>query len=95
LALNLKLRPECVVVQAEKREETDLLGLPVSGFGTLNFQGLTIDAPVEFGETGSDAIAMAWQARDAVLGEAIAEALVAAAAEFVAHFSVVAAKSGR
>jgi creatinine amidohydrolase len=90
LALNLAMRPDCIAAsEAAAGEPAAVLGLPVAGFGALDFHGLTIEAPVEFGETAGDAIATSWHARDAALGEEVAEALVAAGADFVAHFSTV------
>ena len=88
LALNLALRPDCVVTaESGAGEQARVLGLPVAGFGTLDFQGLAVEAPIEFGETPGAAIATAWQERSAALGDEIAAALVAAGAEFVAHFN--------
>jgi creatinine amidohydrolase len=88
LALNLALRPDCTAgVAPAAVTPASVLGLPVAGFGALDFRGLTIEAPVEFGEIAGDAIATSWQKRDAALGEEIAEALVSAGAGFVAHFS--------
>ncbi len=88
LALNLALRPDCVgQADAGGAGQAELLGLPVSGFGTLDFQGLTVEAPVEFGEAPKEAIGLAWQERDVALGGEIAEALVCAGAEFVKHFN--------
>jgi creatinine amidohydrolase len=90
LALNLALRPDCVAAaELEVEAQAAVLGLPVAGFGTLDFQGLAVEAPTEFGETPGAAIGAAWQARSAALGEEVAEALVAAGAGFVAHFNAV------
>jgi creatinine amidohydrolase len=90
LALNLALRPDCVVeAEPEAGVQAAVLGLPVTGFGTLNFQGLAVEAPIEFGETPGAAIATAWRERSAVLGEDVAAALVEAGADFVAHFNAV------
>ncbi len=63
------------------------LGLPVSGFGTLDFFGLPVDAPVEFDLVPKDAVAAAVEHGSAASGGAVVEALVAAAARFVAHIS--------
>jgi creatinine amidohydrolase len=90
LALNLALRPDCIAAaEPEAGARVSVFGLPVAGFGTLDFHGLAIEAPVEFSETASPAIAMAWQERSAVLGEEIAAALVAAGVDFVVHFNAV------
>ena len=88
LSLNLALRPDCIAAAGGALPPpATLLGLPVSGFGTLDFEGLTVEAPVEFGETPQDAIATAWESGSAALGLEMAEALVQAGAAFVAHFS--------
>jgi creatinine amidohydrolase len=87
LSLNLAVRPDCVAAGGETKAHAQVLGLPVAGFGTLDFQGLAVEAPVEFDETASTAIAEAWRERSAVLGEKMAEALVSAGADFVLHFN--------
>lgn len=88
LALNLALRPDCVAAaEVGGTPPATIMGLPVAGFGTLDFHGLAVEAPVEFGEVGDDAITTAWQARSAAQGGELAEALVAAGADFVRHFN--------
>ncbi len=88
LALNLALRPDCVVAaEPGVGAQATVLGLPVAGFGTLDFRGLAVEAPIEFGETPGAAIATAWQERSAALGNDVAEALVTAGADFVVHFN--------
>ncbi len=88
LSLNLALRGEAVSPEVgEAQQYPRMLGLPVSGFGTLDFEGLTVEAPVEFDMVPRDAIATAWAAGSAALGEDVAEALVAAGARFVAQVS--------
>ncbi len=67
-----------------------LLGLPVSGFGTLDFHGLPIDAPTESAAAPKPAPAMP----SIALGGAIAESLVASACAFICHFDNVASASG-
>ncbi len=91
LALNLALRPGHVVAApGDAMAAGTVLGLPVAGFGTLDFNGLAVEAPVEFGETPQDVIATAWQERNAALGQEVLEALVAMGANFVAHFNAIA-----
>jgi creatinine amidohydrolase len=63
-----------------------MLGLPVSGFGTVDFNGLTIDVPVEFDQVPRGATAAAWPLASAELGAQTAEALISAGAQFVVHF---------
>jgi creatinine amidohydrolase len=86
LSLNLALRGACVQPEAGAGEVyPQVLGLPVSGFGTLDFEGLAVEAPVEFDMAPRPAIAAAWAAGSSELGEEIAEALVAAGTRFVAQ----------
>jgi creatinine amidohydrolase len=90
LSLNLAMRPDCVADgEPGHAAQPTLLGLPVAGFGMLDFHGLAVEAPVEFSEVGGDAITTAWHERDAAVGEDVAEALVSAGASFVAHFNAV------
>ncbi|GLR66198.1 creatininase [Acidocella aquatica] len=63
-----------------------MLGLPVSGFGTLDFYGLAIDAPVEFDQVPRGATEAAWPLASAELGAQTAESLISAAAQFAVHF---------
>lgn len=64
-----------------------MLGLPVSGFGTLDFHGLAIDAPVEFDQVPRGATVAAWPLASAELGAQTADALIRAAVQFVAHLA--------
>lgn len=85
LSLNLALRPEHVRPEHAPAEGGQMLGLPVKDFGTLAFEGVSIEAPLEFDDVPKPAIEAAWEARSVALGEAVAEDLVALAARFVAH----------
>lgn len=88
LSLNLAVRPNHVVTETcDNAVSATVLGLPVTGFGTLDFHGLAVEAPTEFGEAPHDVINTAWHERNAALGAEVAEALVSAGADFVAHFS--------
>ncbi len=90
LALNLAMRPDCVAAgETEATACSTVLGLPVAGFGTLDFQGLAVEVPVEFDETAKDAIAVAWREQNAALGGDVAAALVSAGADFILHFNAV------
>lgn len=87
LALNLAERAAHVTAaEPTGRCSAQLLGLPVSGFGTLDFKGLTIEAPVQFTDMASDYVADAWAQRSVELGQDVAEALVSVGADFVVHF---------
>ncbi len=94
LSLSLALRPEQVVAAPVEAAAGRLLGLPVSGFGTLDFFGVAIDAPVEFGETPRSAIEAALPLASAELGAAVADELVAVGAKFVEHFEAQFAAAG-
>jgi creatinine amidohydrolase len=67
----------------------EMLGLPVSGFGTLAFAEMDIDAPVGFDLVTQDAAAAAWPLASAELGIEIADALVDLGARFVVHIADV------
>ena len=85
LSLNMALRADCVRPGAATAEGGALLGLRVKDFGALDFEGLSVDAPIEFDSVPKAAIAAAWTAGSAELGAAVADDLVDAAARFVAH----------
>lgn len=88
LSLTRALRGDAVQPQAGGPEAAGtMLGLPVSGFGTLDFLGLPIDAPVEFDQVPRDAIRTAWPLASGELGEAVADALVEMATKFVVHYA--------
>ena len=62
----------------------EVLGLPVSGFGTVRFEGVDIDVPMEFvaiGPTGDSRLA------DARRGEALVQRLVAVGVALARHLS--------
>lgn len=87
LSLSLALRGEFVApAPAPPAAPATMLGLPVAGFGALDFEGITLEAPVEFGQVPRPAIATAWPAANAALGAEIAGALVQVAARFLAHY---------
>ncbi|MBU6449333.1 MAG: creatininase family protein [Rhodospirillales bacterium] len=85
LSLNMALRPGCVRESEIPAEGDELLGLKVKDFGVLDFEGLSVEAPLEFNEVPKPAIEAAWAEGSKDLGAAVAEELVAAAARFVAH----------
>ncbi len=90
LSLNMALRADCID-EAEPEPERPapgyVLGLPVSGFGTVDFHGVAVEAPIEFGEVGAPAIAASGPAGSAALGAEVAELLVAVGADFIEHFN--------
>ena len=85
LSLNMALRPDCIRVGAAPAGGGELLGLKVKDFGALEFEGLTVEAPLEFDAVPKPMIKAAWAEGSAELGAAVAEDLVETAARFVAH----------
>jgi creatinine amidohydrolase len=95
LSLTMALRGQA----AEPDESTSVtpgpfMGLPVSGFGTVRFDGVDIDVPTEFDQVPRAATAAAWPSAGAELGKHVAGRLVKIAADFVLHFDRVASISG-
>ncbi len=90
LSLTMALRGDFVrPAEVSTGQAGTLLGLPVSGFGTLAFAGVGIDAPVEFDLMPQDATATAWPLGSVELGAEVADALVDLGARFVAHVAGV------
>lgn len=87
LSLNLALRPDCVRPGAAEAKGETLFGLRVRDFGALDFEGLSVDAPVEFNEVPTPAIGVAWAEGSAALGKAVADELVDVVARFVTHIA--------
>lgn len=87
LSLNMALRTDCVQAGTAPVEGGDMLGLTVKDFGALDFEGLTVEAPLEFNAVAKPAIEAAWAEGSAALGDAVAADLVAAGARFVAHIA--------
>lgn len=93
MSLNLALRPdEVAAAAAEAKPPAQMLGLPVTGFGALAFQGVTVEVPVEFGQVPRDAIAAAWPMASAALGAEVADELVAVGGDFAVHFNQACAR---
>jgi creatinine amidohydrolase len=85
LSLTMALRGETVRADDAAPPPQTLLGLKVSNFGTLDFEGADIDAPAEFDAVPRTAVNTAWPAASAALGQEIADELVALGARFVVH----------
>ena len=64
----------------------EVLGLPVSGFGTVDFEGVPVDVPAEFVDVPKDSVAAAMPLASAALGQVVADRLVEVAVRFVRHF---------
>jgi len=90
LSVTRALRPEfCQAAAMPGEAAGEMLGLPVSGFGTVDFEGVPVDVPAEFDAVPNTAIRAA-AAGDAALGAAVVEALVESCCRFVGHFARVA-----
>jgi creatinine amidohydrolase len=87
LSLTRALRPEFVAGAGEPAAGGTMLGLPVSGFGTVEFEGLPVDVPAEFVDVPKDSVAAAMPAADAATGSRVAELLVEKAVRFVDYFA--------
>ncbi|WP_297367937.1 creatininase family protein [Acidocella sp.] len=85
-SLTLALRPATTQSAAHApTPAATLLGLEVSNFGALTFQGLTIEAPAEFTELSTIPLESAWPEASAALGQQVADRLVETAAAFAVH----------
>lgn len=88
-SITLALRPETARFDRAipPGAPESVLGCPVAGFGAIAFEGIEIDAPVEYPEIApSRATADATQA-DAALGAAVIDDLVTLAARFCTHIA--------
>ncbi len=87
LSVTKALRADfCAAAVVPDEAAGEMLGLPVSGFGTVDFEGVPVDVPAEFDAVPNGAIRMAG-AGDAALGARVVEELVAVCCRFVAHFA--------
>jgi len=87
LSLTCALRPEaCPAPTVSAPRAGAMLGLPVNGFGTVDFEGVPVDVPAEFDAVPNAAIRAA-AGGDAALGAAVADELVAIGCRFVQHFA--------
>lgn len=88
-SIGLALRPEAVrsdLVVAPAGAGR-VIGLDVAGFGVLDFEGIEIDAPVEYPEIAPNSATADAGPADAALGEAVVSDLVAIVARFCAHIA--------
>jgi len=87
LSLTRALRPDFVAGACEPEAAGTMLGLPVSGFGTVEFEGVPVDVPAEFVDVPKDFLVAALRLASAELGHVVAERLVETAVRFVTHFA--------
>jgi creatinine amidohydrolase len=86
LSLTQALRPNvCPAPALPEPAAGQMLGLPVAGFGTVDFEGVPVDVPAEFDAVPNTAIRAA-ASGDAVLGAQVVDELVATCCRFVEHF---------
>jgi creatinine amidohydrolase len=89
-SLSAALRPDLVdFAVVPQVEPVPVLGLAVTGFGAVDFQGFAVDVPVGFELVPDDAIRAAAPLAAAALGAAVADELVAYGAAFIAHYAQV------
>jgi creatinine amidohydrolase len=94
LSLSLALRPDATPVGCRDRKiQGHIFGLPVVDFGTVAFEDVRIEAPVEFDQVPRSAGDAALPLASAALGAVVADALVDIAARFVCHFAANAASA--
>jgi creatinine amidohydrolase len=95
VSLTRALRPAaCPAAAAPEPVAGALLGLRVSGFGTVDFEGVQVDVPAEFDAVPNAAIREA-MAGDAALGAQVAAELVALGCRFVEHYARHVERDGR
>jgi creatinine amidohydrolase len=88
LSLSLALRPtDTSLMPVEMAPPESMLGLPVTGFGSVAFQSVTVEVPAQFDQVPADARVAALSFASAALGEAVAAELVTVAASFVCHIA--------
>jgi len=94
LSLTMALLPDAVRLDERSPPvQSRMLGLPVTGFGTVDFAGVPVDVPGEFDTVPRDATQAALPLASASLGAAVAADLVDVAARFVVHFAANAARA--
>jgi creatinine amidohydrolase len=71
-----------------RHDAPDIMGMPVTGFGTASFEGAEIDVPIELSEISPDAVFGA-DARlcSAETGAKLVEALTELGSRFVCHYA--------
>jgi creatinine amidohydrolase len=90
LSLSMALRPDLSDPNAPKRSSAEtVLGLPVSDFGSIEYDGVPIEVPVEFGELSNSIIHDARPFATPALGEAVANEFTNLAAGFIVHYDSV------
>ena len=65
----------------------DILGLSISGFGTIDFDGAAIEVPAGFEQIAPNSTAGDARAASSELGATVVAALTALGARFVAHYA--------
>jgi len=90
LSLSMALRPDLSDPSITKKSAAGtVLGLPVSGFGSIEFDGIPIEVPVEFGELSRGVIEDAKSLATPALGEGVAKEFTNLAAAFIVHYASI------
>jgi creatinine amidohydrolase len=90
LSLSMALRPDFNDPATSQRFSAGtVLGLPVSDFGSIEFDGVPIEVPIEFGELSHSIIEEAKPLATPVLGEAVANEFTNLAAGFIVHYASI------
>jgi creatinine amidohydrolase len=90
LSLSMALRPHFSAQNTSERPGAEkVLGLPVTDFGSIEFAGVPIEVPVEFGELSHRIIEDAKPLATPALGEAVASELTNLATGFIVHYASI------
>jgi creatinine amidohydrolase len=90
LSLSMALRPYFSEPNTSKGSSAGtMLGLPVSDFGSIEFDGVPVEVPVEFDELSHSVIEDAKPLATPAFGEAIANEFTNVAAGFIVHYASI------
>jgi creatinine amidohydrolase len=86
LSLTMALRPDCVAGQTPGTMGGSILGLPITDFGIVEFDGVPINVPAEFDKLSDQLILKAKPRASVKLGEDVSNQIVISIAQFVKHY---------
>jgi creatinine amidohydrolase len=90
LSLTMAARPNDVATGAPPEDAKEPgLGLPVTDFGVVTFDGIPINVPAEFDKISDHVAREARQSASASLGKAVETELARLAAKFILHYVTV------
>jgi creatinine amidohydrolase len=94
LSLSKALRPDFSPPNTSKQHlAKNVLELPVSDFGSIEFDGVPIEVPVEFADLPQAVIEDARPLATSALGEAVANEFINLAANFIVHYASITTKA--